>query len=216
MTEATPARKDSHLIEWLIWSILALTIVAVGAAFVWSKLAERLDKPLFVATSVPEFSLTNQLGEVISLSNLLGHVVVADVIFTRCPISCEKMSKRMRVLQDELGPRTNVRFISLTADPGYDSPEILRKYSERHGADPSRWHFLTGLKRAVYGLAIDGLKLAVVDKTDQKETPDDLFIHSTQFVLVDKRGRIRGTFEGTDDHERQQLAIAVRKLAREH
>jgi protein SCO1/2 len=118
-------------------------------------------------------------------------------------------------LQDQLGPRANVRFISLTADPGYDTPEVLRQYGERHGADPTRWFFLTGIKRNVYNLAIDGLKLAVVDKTDQKESPDDLFVHSTLFILIDKQGRIRGSFEGTDDGERKQLAIAARILAKE-
>jgi protein SCO1/2 len=145
---------------------------------------------------------------------LLGHVVVADVIFTRCPLSCERMSQRMRALQDQLGPRANVRFISLTADPGFDTPAVLRKYSERHGAS-DRWHFLTGIKRDVYSLAVEGLKFVVLDKTEQKVSDDDLFVHSTLFVLIDKRGRIRGYFEGTDDQQRKQLAIAVKILSRE-
>jgi cytochrome oxidase Cu insertion factor (SCO1/SenC/PrrC family) len=62
---------------------------------------------------------------------------------------------------------------------------------------------------------VDGLKFVVLDKTEHKETPDDLFIHSTHFVLIDKHGRIRGYFEGTDEDERRQLALAVRKLLRE-
>jgi protein SCO1/2 len=67
----------------------------------------------------------------------------------------------------------------------------------------------------VYRLAVDGLKFVVLDKTENKETPDDLFIHSTKFVLVDKRGRIRGYFEATDEEEREQLGLAIRKLLRE-
>src|SRR4051794_41125695 len=199
--EPGPARKDSHFVEWLIWSALAVTIVAITIAFIWTRFSERLEKPLIVAGAVPEFALTNQLSQPISLSNLLGHVVVADVIFTRCPLSCERMTQRMKALQDQLGSRIDVRFLSLTADPGFDQPDILRKYAERHGADSSRWHFLTGIKRDVYKLAVDGLKFVVLDKTEQKATDDDLFVHSTQFVLIDKRGQIRGYFEGTDEAE---------------
>lgn len=213
--ESTPAKRDSHVVEWIIWTALALTIVGVAAAFVWTRYSERLQRPLTISGNVPAFNLTNQFGASFGLSNLLGHVWVADVIFTRCPLSCERMSQRMRALQDQLGPRVNARFISLTADPVYDTPAKLRQYADRHGADPNRWFFLTGVKTNVYSLAVDGLKFVVLDKTEQKVNDDDLFIHSTYFVLVDKRGRIRGYFEGTDEQERKQLAIAVKKLQRE-
>lgn len=214
--EATPERKqDSHLVEWIIWSALALTMVAITVAFLYTRFGERLDKPLLDSGAVPHFTLTNQHGQAFSLTNLLGQVWVADVIFTRCPVSCEKMSRRMKALQDQFPARANVRFISLTADPEFDTPRVLTTYAGRHGADPDRWFFLTGLKRDVYKLAVDGLKFVVLDKTEQRETPDDLFVHSTHFVLIDKRGHIRGYFEGTDEHERKQLAIAVKKLMRE-
>jgi protein SCO1 len=215
LMDPAPARKDSHFVEWLIWGALAVTILAITVAFAWTRFGERLEKPLIVIGHVPEFSLTNQLGQTVSLTNLFGHVWVADVIFTRCPLSCERMTQRMRALQDQLGPRVNARFVSLTADPGFDSSAVLRRYADGHGADSARWSFLTGLKKDVYQLAVDGLKFVVLDKTEQKETPDDLFVHSTQFVLIDKQGRIRGYFEGTDENERKQLAIAVKKLTRE-
>lgn len=215
LMDSAPARKDSHFIEWLIWSALAVTVIGITAAFIWTRLSERLDRPLINVGNVPEFSLTNQFGQTISLSNFFGHVWVADVIFTRCPISCERMTQRMRALQDQLGPKANVRFVSLTADPGYDTPPVLKKYADAHGSDSNRWTFLTGLKKDVYRLAVDGLKFVVLDKTEQKETPDDLFVHSTHFVLMDKQGRIRGYFEGTDENDRKQLAIAAKKLSRE-
>lgn len=212
-----PARPkgDSHLVEYLIWGALAATIVGIATAFLTTRFGTRLEKPLIFAGNVPAFSLTNQLGQNVTLTNLLGHVVVADVIFTRCPMSCERMTQRMRVLHDEFGPRANVRFLSLTADPINDTPEVLKKYADRHNADASRWNFVTGVKTNVYELAVNGLKFVVLDKTENKATPEDLFIHSTQFVLIDKRGQIRGYFEGTDEKERKQLAIAVKQLQRE-
>lgn len=214
MDSAAP-KRDSHLVEYLIWGALSATIVGIAVAFLWTRFGERLEKPLLVISSVPEFTLTNQFGKTVGLSNFLGHVWVADVIFTRCPMSCERMTQRMKALHDELGARSPVRFLSVTADPVNDTPPVMLKYAERHKVDGDRWSFVTGVKSNVYHLAVDGLKFVVLDKTENKATPEDLFIHSTQFVLVDKQGRIRGYFEGTDEKERKQLALAVKKLQRE-
>ena len=173
-----------------------------------------LRKPLDVLGEVPPFTLTNQLGQSVSLTNLLGQVWVVDVIFTTCPMSCERMTQRMLALQKEIPERSPVKFVSITAHPQFDSPPVLKKYADRHGVDQGRWHFLTGLKRDVYELSVNGMMFAVNENTN-RVIPDDLFIHSTHFALVDKRGKIRGVFEGTEDEDRKQLLIAIKKLARE-
>ena len=210
------AGKPGHRLEWLVWGALTVTVVLIGVAYVRVRLEERtLKKPLDPIGVVPPFSLTNQLGRVVTLSNLLGQVWVADVIFTRCPISCEKMTQRMKLLEADVPSRAPVKFVSITADPGYDTPGIFTQYAEKRNLDQRRWHFLTGIKNDVYALSVGGLKFAVLDSED-KTIPDNFFIHSTQFALVDKKGRIRGYFEGTDDEERKQLALAIRKLVREN
>lgn len=210
-----PATKPGHRLEWLVWGGIALTVVVIAVAFVRTRLMEgTLATRLDVIGTVPDFTLTNQSGRTVSLSNLLGQVWVADVIFTRCPMSCEKMTRRMKALEEQIADRAPVQFISITTDPLHDTPTVFRKYAERHGVDQSRWHFLTGLKSNVYQLSVAGLKFAVLDNTNQV-VPDDLFLHSTHFTLVDKRGRIRGIFEGTEEEDRRQLALAVKKLARE-
>lgn len=215
MTSEASTRKPGHRIEWLVWGALVLTVIAITVAFVRARMMDSgLKRPLDVIAQVPDFTLTNQFGQAISRSNLLGQVWVADVIFTRCPVSCERMTQRMKALANEVPARLPVKFVSLTADPGYDTPPILKAYAEARGLDQGRWHFLTGIKRDVYGLSIDGLKFTVLDN-DKKTDPNDLFIHSTTFVLIDKKGRIRGSFEGTEDEDRQQLLLAVKKLARE-
>jgi protein SCO1/2 len=211
-----PGNKPSHAIEWIVWGLLAITVAVISVAFVIHRFGSgQLRKPLLASGEVPAFSLTNQFAQPATLTNLLGSVWVADVIFSRCPISCEQMSRRMRALQDQFATRSGVKFVSLTADPDFDTAAVLKRYAERHGADANRWVFLTGPKKEVYRLAVDGLKFVVLDKTENKETPDDLFLHSTQFVLVDKHGRIRGYFEATEEEERKQLALAVKKLMRE-
>ena len=214
-TDPQSTNKPGHGLEWVVWGALAITIVVIAIAFVRTRVQEgTLRNPLLELGRVPEFTLTNQHGQTLSLSNLLGQVWVADVIFTRCPMSCERMTQRMHALQKEVAPRWPVKFVSLTADPAFDSPSVLNAYAKRHGIDQSRWHFLTGLKRDVYELSVHGLKFAVLENTN-RVIPDDLFVHSTHFALVDKRGQIRGVFEGTEEEDRRQLLLAVKKLARE-
>lgn len=211
----TSANKPGHRIEWLVWSALLLTVASIAVAFIRARMqGNQLHRSLDMVAPVPNFTLTNQFGQAVSLSNLLGQVWVADVIFTRCPMSCERMTQRMRALQKEVSPRWPVRFVSLTADPTFDSPSTLKAYAVRHGVDQDRWHFLTGIKRDVYALSVGGLKFTVLDN-DDRSNPDNLFVHSTKFVLVDKSGNIRGYFEGTEEEERRQLFLAIEKLRHE-
>ncbi len=192
-----------------------MTVLAIAVAFIRARVQESgLRRPLDVLGEVPAFTLTNQFAQTVSLTNLLGQVWVADVIFTTCPMSCERMTQRMHGMEKEIPNRSPVKFVSITAHPQFDSPAVLKKYADRHGVDQGRWHFLTGIKQDVYALSVNGLKFAVLENTN-RVIPEDLFIHSTQFALVDKRGRIRGYFEGTEDEDRKQLLLAIKRLARE-
>src|SRR5689334_210149 len=153
MTSDTPTPKPGHKIEWLVWSALVVTVVIIAVAFVRTRLLDSgLNKPLTVLGEVPDFSLTNQFGQTLSRSNLLGQVWVADVIFTVCPVSCERMTQRMKALSKDLPARLPVKFVSITADPQRDVPSVLKTYGENRGLDLGRWHFLTGIKRDVYAL----------------------------------------------------------------
>jgi protein SCO1 len=210
-----PVRPVSHRLEWLVFSALIITVLIIGAAFLRDRLRDRgLEGKVQLAIPVPDFTLTNQFGQTVSLSNLLGQVWVADVIFTTCPMSCEQMTRRMKAVTAQISDRAPVKFVSITAYPQHDTPEVLKKYAVDRGLDQARWHFLTGVKSNVYELSIHGMKFAVLDNTN-RVIPEDLFIHSTHFALVDKRGHIRGYFEGTEEEDRRQLVLSVKKLLRE-
>src|SRR6185437_13521971 len=169
--------------------------------------------PLPVLATVSDFALTNQFGRSVTLEDLRGKVWIADIIFTRCPGPCAKMTKQMSELQAALPSNEPVQLVSLTADPEFDTPEVLKKYGERFGALPQRWQFLTGKKLDVYRLATKGLLLAVDEiKADERTSPDDLFVHSTLFVIVDKHGRVRGSFDGTEASSRSKILAAMRAL----
>ncbi|MCU0770811.1 MAG: SCO family protein [Verrucomicrobia bacterium] len=181
----------------------------------------RASTALPVIGPVAGFTLTNQAAQPVSLDDLKGRVWVADIIFTRCAGPCPEMTRKMKDLQDALPATSQARLVTLTTDADFDTPEILARYAGRYAADGRRWSFLTGDKVVVANLAIDSLKLTAVAKPPGERTdPNDLFVHSTIFVVVDKQGRLRGAFESVGEHirwpeARQDILDAVRQLEEE-
>jgi protein SCO1 len=214
-----PARS----IGWLVWGGLALVALTLLLTFLLARLTSHTapDQPLPVYGQIADFSLTNQNGRAVSLADLRAQVWVADIIFTRCPGPCLKMTKQMKALQDALAPGSQTKLVTLTTDPDYDAPAVLKAYAERFGADPTRWMFLTGTKKNLAKLAIDSLKLTAIEKKpEERESADDLFVHSTIFVIADKQGQLRGVFEttgeGTDpENVKAKILAAVKRLERE-
>jgi protein SCO1/2 len=122
----------------------------------------------------------------------------------------------MAELQSKLDAKLPLRFVTVTTDPDFDSPAVLKRYGEKFGADFNRWSFLTGSKGEIKRLARDGLLLVAEEKAAQEQTtPEDLFIHATVFVLLDKHGRVRGQFDSTDDDFIPKLTRAVKQLSAE-
>ena len=175
-------------------------------------------KALPVIDQVANFTLTNQDGNVTTLAELSNHVWVADIIFTRCAGSCPVMSTEMKSLQDALPSTSHAKLVTLTTDPDYDTPSILKRYGERYGADFQRWTFLTGAKGELAGLATGSLKLGSTPVPPPDRTNSvDLFVHSTIFVVVDKQSRLRGSFQtqGQDvdwTKIRPQILATVKEL----
>ena len=181
---------------------------------------ERTALPVY--GTIADFTLTNQDGQATTLADLTNHVWVADIIFTRCAGPCPVMTGQMKTVQDKLAADSNARLVTLTTDPDYDSPTILKRYGQHFGADFNRWMFLTGTKTQIAGLAAGSLKLGStpIAPSDQK-SPVDLFIHTTIFVLVDKHAQMRGIFQtGGEEVDwqnktRPQLLADIHRLERE-
>ena len=186
-----------------LWIGIVLLLVVLSLAYALSLMElNHTHRPsaLPVIGPVVAFTLTNQDGQVTTLADLSNRVWVADIIFTRCAGSCPIMSKQMASLQDALPPASRARLVTLTTDPDFDTPPVLKKYGERYGANSSRWTFLTGTKSEIGQLAANSLKLSAVPvKPEDRQNPADLFIHSTIFVIVDQHARLRGTFETQGD-----------------
>jgi len=222
-----PARKS---LQWMVWGGLVLTITAIVAAFIIKQARERQstsellpagsanvpDGKLPVLFEVPDFALTNQNGQVVTRSNLRGQVWIADIIFTLCGGPCPEMTHRMSELQTSIPAEQPVKFVTLTTHPEHDTPAVLQTYARRFLAQPGRWHFLTGTKRQIADLAVGGLKLTALEKEpDKRENLEDLFIHSTLFVLIDQQGRARAVFESDDPAMKSKLLPAITELLQE-
>ena len=200
----------------MVWGALGVVVVGIAALFVREELQMRSLPKLPVISTVQEFQLTNQLGAAVSLGNLRGKVWVADIIFTRCPGPCAMMTRHLSALQGALPKTDQLGFLSLTADPEFDQPDVLKKYAELFGADQGRWQFLTGPKSSVYRLAIESLKLSVADNPEAGAGRlEDLFIHSTRFVVLDRQGRLRAFVDGADPKCREQLRPIIKALLAE-
>jgi protein SCO1/2 len=153
-----------------------------------------------VIGSVADFTLTNQDCQSVALANFTNHVWVADIIFTRCAGPCPRMTGQMKMLQDVLPADSAAKLVTLTTDPEFDSPAVLKRYGQRFDADFSRWTFLTGTKSGIAALASGSLKLSAVPvKLEDQKSVADLFIHTTIFVIVDKHAQLRGFFETGGD-----------------
>jgi protein SCO1/2 len=120
--------------------------------------------------TVPDFALIERSGRQITRDDLLGKVWIADFIFTRCVAECPLISGRMARLQELFAADDDVCLVSITVDPEYDTPEVLRAYAERFGARPQRWWFLTGDKAEIYHLATEGFHLGVVDPNETSQS----------------------------------------------
>jgi len=155
---------------------------------------------------VPRFQLTAQSGEPFNSSVLAGKIWVADFIYTTCPGPCPRMTSQMREVQDAVEQIPDVRLVSFTVDPERDTPRVLAEYARAHRASADRWYFLTGTPAALQTLDRDVFKLGDLNPSLE---------HSTRFVLVDRRSRIRGYFETSEPGAVAKVIESVRTLARE-
>ncbi len=157
-----------------------------------------------------DFSLQNQEGKTVSLSDIRGKIVIADFFFTRCPTICPAMTSNMKRLAESIhsgqrvGDKSNkkVHFISFSIDPERDSVPELKKWADRFQINPDQWWLLTGDKKTIYDLALEEMKLGLVDG----EGVDTSFIHSDRFVLIDTNRHVRGYYSGLD-------SVALSKLS---
>ena len=159
---------------------------------------------------LPDFSLINQQGDTVSWAGLKGKVVVADFFFTHCPTICPRLTTNMRYLQQSINNSQRVgdktpdflHFLSFSIDPERDSVSRLKQWADRFQVNPEQWWLLTGTKKDIYDMAINEMKIGLVDG----QGVDTNFIHTDHFVLIDSNRHVRGYYHGLDTASLQQLS----------
>jgi protein SCO1/2 len=158
--------------------------------------------------TVAPFSLINQNGDTISEKDYTNTIYVTDFFFTRCPSICPVMTNNMERLQKVFLADNDVKLLSISVTPVMDSVSVLYNYASRNGANAPKCNITTGNKKHIYNLARKSY-FAVVDEGDGGLQD---FIHTPNFVLVDKQKQIRGIYDGTKEEEITRLISDIRRL----
>ena len=160
---------------------------------------------------VSDFNLINQNGDTITQKNYDGKIYVADFFFTRCMTICPVMTTNMGKLQDIFLNDDDVMFLSHSVTPVIDSVSVLKAYADVKGVIDAKWNITTGDKKHIYKLARKSY-FAVLDEGDGGLQD---FVHTENFVLVDKKKQIRGFYDGTDLEDINRLAKDIKILQNE-
>jgi len=198
MNEAFPWR-------WFLRFIFV--VILLGAWFQAKPLITEHPMPDYGPT--PEFSLTNQSGQLVTTEELRGSLLVVGFVFTRCPSVCPALSARMQRLQYTLArlPQKDVTLLSITIDPEHDTPAVLSEYAAEYDADPSRWQFLTSEPDSIRAV-LDGFHVSA-ERIDDPDKPNNI-LHSEAMLLVDADGTLIGVYQG----ETEQLVTLPQDIRR--
>ena len=161
--------------------------------------------------TIANFELINQNGDTITQDDYANTIYVADFFFTTCQTICPIMTDHMVEIQEQLKNDPEVRLLSHSVIPEYDTPEILKAYAIKKGIDDRKWNLVTGSRAMIYTLARKSY-LAVKDVPEASQE----MVHTENFVLIDKKRQIRGFYDGTKDEDINQLIKDIAILKEEY
>ena len=164
---------------------------------------------------IGNFSFLNQDGKVVTQQDVKGKVFVAEYFFTTCGTICPIMNVQMQRVHKVYQANNNVRILSFTVDPKVDTVAQMKRYAVAHGADAKSWFFLTGTQEKLYELARKSFFVLKPAETENQGDVGSDFIHTNNFVLVDKEMRIRGYYDGTNSKEVDELIGDMALLVKE-
>ncbi|MEQ9425535.1 MAG: SCO family protein [Cyclobacteriaceae bacterium] len=181
-----------------------------------SQILERVEKGETVYDTIPhtiaDFRFLNQDSAWVTNQSLDDNIYVADFFFTSCPSICPIMKSQLIRVHEEFKGQEDLKLVSYSIDPEYDTVAVLKEYAKALGVSSSKWHFLTGPKEEIYELG-EGSYMVT---TAEDESAPGGFLHSGAFLLVDKERRIRGVYDGTVPEQVDNLMDDIRALSEEY
>ncbi|HCX20319.1 MAG: SCO family protein [Flammeovirgaceae bacterium] len=208
----------------LLKSAILITLLAIGCDQVKSSYElpilgrkEYVDREVNGETvtdtlyhTIAPFEFVDQDSSIITNATFNNQVYVADFFFTSCPTICPVMKQQMLRVYEEYKNDPEVGIISHSIDPTHDTVAVLHDFAEKLGVESSKWHFVTGDKEKIY--EIGETSYMVVANEDEEAAGG--YIHSGAFLLVDKKGRIRGVYDGTVPEQVDVLIHDIKRLTK--
>ena len=165
-----------------------------------------------VYNKIANFQFVDQDSAIITNDTFKDQIYVSDFFFTSCRTICPIMKTQMLRVYEATADIPDVKLLSHSIDPEYDTVALLHDFANRLGVSSDRWHFVTGVKDSIYKIAQTSyFATAMEDKSE----PDG-FIHSGAFLLVDKEQRLRGKYDGTKEEDVNRLLVDIKRLRKEY
>ncbi|MNZ69232.1 hypothetical protein D3C78_875240 [compost metagenome] len=192
------------------FKIAVLALCAAMGVYLFFTYVAKPQEPLPVEMAAPSFEMPNIDGQPVSLESTNGKARIVYFYFANCPDVCPPttflLSQVQDILEKENKLATKAELISITFDPGRDTPESIRDFAVRHFADFNGWHFLRGEEDATLQLARD---FGVAVRKEQ----DGSFTHMNVITIVDQDGQIRKWINGSDEGlTAEQIVKELNKL----
>ncbi|MBV8758647.1 MAG: SCO family protein [Deltaproteobacteria bacterium] len=163
---------------------------------------------------VTPFELVDDRGQPITQDVFRGHPTVVSFLFTRCDTICPVTTMKMARIQEKTFDKADqIKLVSISVDPTYDTPERLAEYAKHYNADPTRWRFITGDHDTIYRL-VEGPFMSSMMREPDKANGVPNIAHGGYFILVDGNLHLRGTYDSGDIHRLDELIRDARYLAR--
>jgi protein SCO1/2 len=207
---------------------LIITIIGIGIAYIMitdnktlpiynpsdlnPKLVDESVQGVTQLHRVGSFNLIDQEGKTVTEKNFKDKIYITDFFFVTCPTICPKMATQMNRVYDEFIDNPTILFLSHTVMPEKDSVPVLNEYAKELDVDNNKWKFVTGDKKEIYNLARKTYFAAI---TEGDGGVDD-FIHTENFILVDKEKRLRGFYDGTSEKDVNRLIADIYTLLSEY
>ncbi len=201
---------------FIIFAVLTLFIGCINSSQestdvlpIIPKLNKETGEP--IQHTIRPFSFINQDSQIVNNATFKDKIYVSDFFFIHCPTICPKVKANMKYMYDELKDNDDVVLLSHSIDTKYDTIPALKEYARKLQVDSKRWHFVTGDRKEIHGIAEDYVSSAKEDAS----APGG-FDHSGYLVLVDKKGHVRSFARGTEREETERMLEDINKLLAEY
>ncbi|HTL31811.1 MAG TPA: SCO family protein [Kofleriaceae bacterium] len=212
----TAAGRDALRIQGpkLLLGLLGIVVVVALVIFIPSFVCRPADKPLPDLATIEDFTLVDEMGRPFTDDALHGHVTIVDFIFTRCDTICPINTMKMERIQAKTEDvAKQIKLVSFSVDPTYDTPAKLLEYATKYRYEPDRWRFVTGDMKTVNDTIERQFMTSMMRLPDKPNGIPDIS-HQGYFLLLDKNAHLRGIYDSDRINQLDELLHDARQLAR--